>query len=218
MMFGFSTRNGSRSEFYHIEGALKLSRMSQSEWRRRWGIRGIVVFDAQISTTTSNDGGSYTSHSISNIVLGNYSGISYNGWMLFDPVTIPAGATIVVAYLSFMADSTATDGTGTRVKISMEDVDDASFPTDVADFNGKARTTANVDWDDYDFPDTTNFYDTPSIVDAVQEVADRGGWGAGQAMQALIDNDASDAGKRYQVNDYSDDTAKACKMHVEYSA
>ncbi len=153
--------------------------------------------------------------SLTFVVAGDWN-YDYDIWARFTDVTIPQGATIDVAYITIIAKTTG-GGTGTRVNIYAEDVDSAVAPTGYADHQGKVRTTAFSAWDDQSLVIDTE-YDSPSIVDVIKEIVDRGGWASGNPLQVLVDNDASDQEILYDWYSYEGDTAKAVKLHIEYTA
>ena len=152
------------------------------------------------------------------------SGIQYIGeivssvrqsWARFLSVDIPQGATIDVAYIDYVSRVTQTKST--KSNIYAEDVDDAVAPTSLADHDGKTRTTNFTAWDDE--PQTAEDVErSPSIVDVIQEIVDRGSWASGNALQILHDDDGSAASNWYDFYPYDSDTAKAVLLHVEWSS
>lgn len=166
-----------------------------SEWRRRTVGGGQIcgqTYDASVAAG-ADDGyirtGPDDFYNAANLVAGNWAGVLYDFWCRFDGVTVPAGATIEDVYLTFQAWTEGGDGVGTKTNIYCEAADDPAAPANYGDADGRTRTTAFSAWDDYDFPDNTNDYDTPSFVTALQEVIDRPGWASGQAIQVFVDDD-----------------------------
>ncbi len=221
-MCGSSMRNGSKSEYFRVEGMLELTRMRQSEWRRRWGIANIVEFDTQVAASADD---AWSKIGEVGMVLNNpdlffgrdAGGSPYASFCWWDNITIPGGATVQTAYLTTESRNSSTDGTGVKTDITFNDVDDAVQPTDGDDLDAKVSTAASVAWDDVDFlVDTPT--NSPSIVDVVQEILDRGSWASGNAMMVLLIDDVSDDNKIYRQHTYDSDTSKAMKLHVEYTA
>ncbi len=141
-----------------------------------------------------------------------------DGWARFTNVQIPNGATIDVAYLSFIAHGTAQDGSGTKTNLYFCDEDDPAAPTNQTQHAADPRTTAFAAWDDYDFPDVTNWYDSPSVATVIKEIVDRAGWNSGQAMMLLWDDDGSDVDRYYRPKEYSQGSTVAPKLHIEWSS
>lgn len=105
----------------------------------------------------------------------------YGCGMRFQNITIPQGATIVTAKLTFRSDGDRA-GSVCRTRISAEDVDDAATFADNAgafDTRWAARTTAIVDWDNIENWTNNSDYDSPSIVAVIQEIVDRALWVSG---------------------------------------
>lgn len=104
----------------------------------------------------------------------------------FTNVTIPQGATINSATLTFTAQSTF----GSNVLVKIYGIDEDDTASIASDPTGRDKTTANTDWDQNGRIEDQE-YVTPSIVDIVQEIVDRGGWSSGNALGFLIVNDGS---------------------------
>lgn len=140
---------------------------------------------------------------------------SLNAFALFDPVNIPNGATIDVAYMVVTARHLGSTG-NQNLDVSMEDADDPATPVNVGDLNGRVHT-AKVAWDDEDFvidvPENT-----PSIVTAIQTIVDRVGWASGQAMLGFIFDDDSGTDEFINLYSYDNDPNKVITLHVEWSS
>lgn len=180
------------------------------------------TFDGQVAASGddgwSHDGGTFDG-TAANGNIGKFNlppQRIYDAWLRFTTVTVPVGATVTNAYISLKAWGSGSDGAGTESNIHLEAADDPAAPTTQADHAGRSRSTG-IAWDDYDFPDTTNFYDSPDLTTAVQEVIDRGGWASGQATQVLWDDDGSSVNQSYQPRTYDDSSANAAKLHIEYT-
>lgn len=141
----------------------------------------------------------------------------YDSFLRFTGVAIPQGATIVSAVLTFTAASDKIIDT-VRVKLSCNDADNATAPTDCATLAAKDRTTAQVDWDFTTDWATDSEYESPDIKAAIQEVVDRGSWSSGNALMVLIDDDGSDDTAWRSAYDFNGDNAKAAKLDITYTA
>jgi len=99
----------------------------------------------------------------------------------FQNLNIPAGAIISSAMIRFK--SAARKSVDTSLVIKGENADNASAFTSTAhDISARPDTTASVSWNTV--PTWTNgaFYETPELATIVQEVVNRGGWAANNAM------------------------------------
>jgi len=140
--------------------------------------------------------------------------------MRFTNVTIPKGATITTAYLTFRARDNRT-GTVVRSKIYGEDADNPSSFSHYADYDGRPRTSASVTWDSIPGWSGGNDYNSPEIKIIIQEIIDREGWESGNALVTFWDDhdDRSDhndnATRRGQSYDGS--ASNAPKLHIEYT-
>ena len=147
---------------------------------------------------------------------GNFSGYSCNLYCRWQNVDIPAGAVITSAYLQFRAYYNLSTTTA-KVRIYFNDVDSASNPTTVADYNSKAVTTAYVDWT---YPSTTagQAYNSPDITSIIQEIVDRGGWASGQHMMTLVKDNGSTSNIYRGWTTYDGYALYAPWLYVNYNA
>lgn len=114
-----------------------------------------------------------------------------HGWVLFRNVVIPNGATITGAFVRFTAYVNSAVTT-VNLNVYLNDVDSAVAPTTAQQFYDLVKTSAFTSWDNVPAITDGSQYDTPSIIDAVQEVLDRAGWSSGHAMMAIfLDNGSS---------------------------
>jgi hypothetical protein len=132
--------------------------------------------------------------------LGNSGGLLLQPAIRFPSVNVPQGATINSAIITFMpshSDSAAT----VNIDIAAENADDPAQIVDTADFNGRSRATA-VDWSPGAWTAATA-ENTPDIAASIQDVVNRAGWAAGQAMNIFFDDDISSSGalRRYETHD-----------------
>lgn len=128
---------------------------------------------------------------------------------------IPQGATICNAYIQFTAEgSTSIDPFTARVE--GENVDNSALFTTVAgSINSRAKTTANVSWTPPLW--TSNAAGagqrTPDLSAIVQEIVDRAGWAAGNAMAFFV---VPTTATGYRRASSIQDGAEAPKLHVEF--
>ncbi|EFL52812.1 hypothetical protein DesfrDRAFT_0442 [Solidesulfovibrio fructosivorans JJ]] len=153
------------------------------------------VFHPATSTDTGywfNNGGwfSSTGYNGRTAAAGNYSGNSESAWARFQNVAIPQGATITSAILRLTSNGNHTSSP-IAWSVRAELADSPSAPTSIADANSRAKSSG-VDWFPGDW--TAQAYDSPDIASAIQEVVDRAGWAAGNALQIFVLDSASSSG------------------------
>lgn len=118
----------------------------------------------------------------------NFKGTHYlwETTLIFDGVTLPAGATIIDATLTFNVYSSST---AKAIIINAIDEDDPSSLKTYAQYAAANITTAEVGWTIPSQSDGDNVNRTSgNIKDIIQELVDRGGWASGQAMQLVLRN------------------------------
>lgn len=144
----------------------------------------------------------------------------YGSGMRFTNIAIPQNATIIAAYLTLTSYSNYSVTT-VNSKIRGEDADDAAQFSDITDYNGRARTTAEVLWDAIAAWTTNTEYNSPDIKTVIQEIIDREGWASGQAIVIFWDDhdDRSSHNSSCVRLPYAYDgsTTKCAKLHIEYT-
>jgi len=140
------------------------------------------------------------------------------GGMRFTNVTIPQGATIVTAYLTLRARDTL-DGTVANSKIRGENVDNAATFSTLANYQGRAKTTALVSWNSIPAWTDVNNYNSPEIKTIIQEIVDRGGWASGNALVVFWeDHDGNSSSGAFRTAlSYDNNATYAPKLHIEYT-
>lgn len=125
------------------------------------------------------------------IWLGGYGGIARGGWR-FPNVTIPNGAVIASAVVSFRAYQYGTSPI-VRLNCFFEDADNPTAPTSYID-NIYRPQTAWVAWNSLPSWSYGEWYNTPSLVSILQAVIDRPGWASGNAINFHIEDGGSSIG------------------------
>jgi hypothetical protein len=131
----------------------------------------------------------------------------------FTNVIVPKGATIVSANLRVRARDGASPVTGGTTIYGQAADDPPTFST-AADWNLRTWTTAYVHWQPSAWAANT-YYDSPDISAVVQEIVDRPGWAAGNAMAFKLDGD-----EVQHIYGYSYDYGTgqyAPELEIEYS-
>lgn len=149
---------------------------------------------------------------------GDQSTNVYESQSRFPNVTIPAGATIDSAIITFTANG--SNGTGILTKQGFEDVDDAGQIANLGDFNTrKASLSTPVDWDFSTVWVTNTEYSTPELDGSLQGVIDRPGWASGQALNCFHIDDGTTPGSSNWRSGYSynGSTTQAVKLDIDYT-
>ncbi len=149
--------------------------------------------------------------------IGNgFGNIRQSGYR-FQTVAVANSATIDVSYIELYA--VGTGHTGVKSKVMGHDVDDSpDYSTcDLDTRISSVATTAKTDWDPSSWLDNI-WHQSPSIVDSVQEIVDRGGWVSDQAMGILHGDDGTTSINIITSDSYDTDTTKAPKLHIEFTA
>ena len=147
--------------------------------------------------------------------LGN-AGASMTSYWRFTLVDIPQGSTIDTAYLIFRSKGD-NGGTTCNVLLDANDADTAVAPTSAADGNGKDRTTENAPWNSIPAWSYLEVVNSPSIVSPVQEVINRPGWVALNALMIFAWNNGSDNLAYRQSESYEETTVYCPQLVVTFS-
>ena len=132
----------------------------------------------------------------------------------FNNISIPQGATITNAYLTFTSDTpdsgNSNSGT-TNLLISGQASDSpSSFSATTNDISNRATTTANVNWSPSAWT-LGNQYNSPGINSVVQELIDRSGWSSGNSMVFIV----TGTGSRV-AHSYDGVPSQAPVLHIDY--
>jgi hypothetical protein len=137
----------------------------------------------------------------------------YGGWRYID-VTIPQGATITSAILTFMPRDTQGQSSVARVRIEADDVDNAaawSSPSSRPD--QITPTTAHTD---IQGPITNGVLYTADVTAVVQEIVNRAGWASGNSIRFAGKNNAGDADKYLQFATFEFSILDAAFLDIDY--
>lgn len=136
-------------------------------------------------------------NSVSDLAIGKpfASADSYrSSWVRFTSVTVPQGATILDAYLILTA-SGSDAGNTVNCLISGHDHDNTTQIANIADWDGRSKTTATVAWNSMPPFIGDQTYSTPDLKTIVQEIVDRVGWASGNAMSFFLEDNGSTGGE-----------------------
>lgn len=133
----------------------------------------------------------------------------------FTGITIPAGVTIVAAYLRFKSGS-SENVNNCNWSIWANDVAIPVAPINVASYWGQVKTAAQVDWNAVGAWVLNTLYDSPSLVAIVQELVNSYAPYVAGAMQFILWNNASSNGALRRFLTWETAPASAPILHIEY--
>ncbi|MFN8446528.1 MAG: PA14 domain-containing protein [Caldilineaceae bacterium] len=149
----------------------------------------------------------------SDLELVNDPNGSFDQWVgvRFTNIDIPPGATILSATLEFSVDESGSDPTS--VTIYGEATDNAAtFTVDLGNISQRPRTTSAIQWGEIEPWSTIGAsVQTPDLSIVLQEIVDRPGWQANNALALII----SGSGRRTAVSYDGRDTA-APRLHLAW--
>jgi hypothetical protein len=129
----------------------------------------------------------------------------------FQKVPVPPGAVITNAYLEFTGY--AADSGATSLTIQGQAADNAlAFTTGNRNITSRARTAAAVPWNAVPPWVLNRTYQTPDLAPILQEIVDRDGWTANNALALVI----SGSGQRRAFS-YNGSATKAAKLRLTYT-
>jgi hypothetical protein len=172
---------------------------------------GSTTITVRVNTSTDDaweDSGGSMKLTDSEIKLedDNWAGLRFRN------LSIPQGAYIISAYVTFRASASASPTTSTV--IYGEDINDSStFDSDEDDISDRSRTSASVSWSVPSWTSGQN-YNTPGLKSVVQEIVSRSGWASGNDLSLLIETTNSGADRKFTT--YNGNTSLAPLLTVEY--
>jgi hypothetical protein len=133
----------------------------------------------------------------------------------FQDINIETGTPIAAAHVTFWADETSAAPTSLLFQ-GQAHYDAPAFSDTAADLSGRARTAAEVAWDDV--PAWTaehEAYQSPDLAAIVQEVLDRPGWQPGNALVILITGSGQRVAESYDGAKQHGDLGLAPRLYIE---
>ena len=177
----------------------------------------MVTLDYQVSTP-KDDGhwAAYGEFSYGDVglTLGGSSWYAIKVFCRWSGVTIPAGAEITSAYVSFRFRGYS--GTPPKCTLYFEDAANPSAISSVSDGDGRVKTTANIS---VTGPTSGEWWNTGSIVSIIQELVDSYDYSSGAAMQMIIYGVPSlNFSQQSAYEDGEPAGLWAPKLHIEYAS
>jgi len=174
-----------------------------------------AIVDKQVEVS-GDDGYVYsTTFDATYIYVGGYAGLGAgNAWYRWTGVIIPVGATIGAnTYISL--DAKGSSGLSTvKTRLFFNDAADAVAPTTVALYNGKVVTTAYTDYNPSAW--VVNTWYNIDASNIIAELVASYDYSAGAAMMALHKDNGSSPTSQISTYDFTQDSTKAPKLHIEY--
>ena len=125
------------------------------------------------------------------LIAGYQTSVTKDFGVRFINVTIPKGATITSAKVTFTAIENQT-GTTVNMKVRGElSATPAAFNTTVSAFYNRTRTTASVTWNSVAAWSDNSTYDTPSIISVISEIIALSGWASGDNLVLFVEDNGS---------------------------
>ena len=147
---------------------------------------------------------------------GNISGVSYFGGIRFIGVNIPQGTTLLSSKLT-VSGGYDESSTTVNLQIQGEDTNDAATFSTRADYDGRTRTTEYVNWDNLPTFAPNTDYDSPSIVNIIQEIVDRPGWVSGNDLVLFLASNVSSHNARRRFKAYDVSTTLCPRLDVTWA-
>jgi len=190
---------------------------------------GKVKIDPTWQVSTSTDDAAYCNvasaywRTGSTLFVAGYSSSNYRGFSSaarFLNITVPAGATILTASLTLVANPGDSNNTvNTRIR-GEKTVTPLTFST-VEDFEARTWTDAFVNWDSIGAWDSGTPYTSIDFKGVVQEIIGQVGWASGKNMVIFWDDlqqRSTQADGRYRRGrSYNSSAANAPKLNITYS-
>lgn len=138
-----------------------------------------------------------------------------HGGMRFQNVPIPNGTAITEAHISIRAPY--PDAGNLTSLIEGEDEDTTVAFTNYANFDGRNKTTASVNWvHDAEPFVVLNWYDSPDIKAIIQEIVDRPGWVAGNDIVIFWGDATAVAGGRRTSYSFEMGAGSAAVLNITF--
>lgn len=170
------------------------------------------VLDYQVAANEDDgywESGIFTDNNY--LVLGSGTHGVANVFARWDGVTIPSGATITAAYVSFYYQNDV--GTPPACALYFEKAADPLAISSANDGNGRAKTTASIS---ITSPESGTWWNSDDISSIIQELVDAYSYVSGAAMQMIIIGGGS--GSNYGYERACNYIAYGPKLHIEYTS
>src|SRR3990172_6679634 len=137
----------------------------------------------------------------------------WNAWR-FTAVTIPAGVTIIQAYLIINFTSTTLDEPDVTI-YGLDTATPAQFAVVNANISGRARTTASVNWSNTNAG--SNDVNTSDLTTIIEELIASYGPYSNGVMGFVWTTRAADGARDTSETSFDGDTSLCARLVIEYS-
>lgn len=135
---------------------------------------------------------------------GEWSGGIRNKSYLFKNVTIPQGATITSAKITYVDNTSGVERTIHYKFYGVDEDNTGDFvASPLSTCRTRTHTTAAVDWDLTFTPSSGTERDSPDIGSIIQEIIDRAGWSSGNTIGIYLADDGTANNNYYDYKYYS---------------
>ncbi len=132
-------------------------------------------------------------------------------------VNVPPGSIINVAYISIHGKDYTGGAFSNAVTIYGLDEDDTATFGNRNNLDNRPVTTASTSWQPGAWGATPAWQDSPDISNVIQEIVDRPGWAANNALGIKIHSTIEGVDEDKFVYAYENNPTKAPKLHIEYT-
>ncbi len=147
-----------------------------------------------------------------NVTIGRVEGQECVGGVRFTNVVVPKGAIITAAVITVKCN--LADANAITFTMEGEDTDDAATFTTRANFVGRTKTTAAVDYVSPAWVLDTE-YTLPDISTIIQEIVQRAGWASGNDIVIFFTRKSGTVAREFYSWDYG--THGDCaKLVIDY--
>lgn len=131
--------------------------------------------------------------------------------MRFQNVSVPTGATILSAKITFTADENQDIDTSLTIH-GEANPDSIRYRWDDGNISRRSKTRSSVDWNDIPAWRENSTYDTPNLSTVVQEIVNLQGWNSGKPMAFIISGEG-----RRTADSYNKTNSEPATLTIVYS-
>lgn len=175
----------------------------------------MAVYDERIAANSDDarfyTGSSFFSNSTNTIFIGNASGDTNLGFWRFINLPMGPGSTIDSAFITFHSPEF---GSGNPLNLRIYGFDEDNTATFSSSPMSRPLTTAFVDWTINPWVYNAD-HTTPDLKTIVQEIVDRAGWVATNAIGFYITNNGSSFSSEFEAREAS--AVRAARLVINYT-
>ena len=178
---------------------------ASSGWNKFFRTESTNEVQCQMATPTIATGEAYSE------VGKNVSNQKMNSAARFLGIDVKNAANITESYL---INRVSTNKTFSMIVYGMDEDNSAIFST-AADYTGRTRTTASVNWN----PASAAWSVSGDIQSVIEEITARAGWVQGNALSLEMDGANATSNNYYRINtlDYHPSVSRPMGMYIKWS-